>query len=315
MKKAWLGHLAGIISSFLMGFSWYATKCIGVVSGAAVLDVLSARYIISGLVLFLAWRLGAIRLDYQGKPLRPLIQLSLLMPVLYNILEYSALNYINSAEIGMLCSLATVVSPLLGYFLLREPVPKREGLFMLVAVSGVLFINVFEFDPHSSTNIGRLMMLGCVLCASFNRILSRQASKRFTSMEITAVMMWSSAAVLTALSLGRHLIQGDLVQYGKFLSNSKIYPYLLYLSLGCSLLGFLLNNLAISNLPLTRSSILVTISTVVAVVSGAVLLDEPLVWYDYLGCAFIVAGVIGCNLSRKTPTVCKISNGADSGMT
>lgn len=299
IRRPWLGYLAGCLSALIMGLSWYATKRIGQIhEGAYVLDILSLRYLISGGVYFLAWRTGAIRLNYRGKSIWPLIRLSLLMPILYNILEYSALSYISSAEIGMLCSLSTVVASLLGYFMLGEPISAREGGFMALAVSGVILTNVMEFDPYSSSNLGRLMMLGCVLCSSLNRIEARRADRTFTSAEITGIMMWSSAAVMTVLSLGRHLIRGDLEQYRSLAADSGIYGYLFFLSVGCSLFGFLLSNVAISNLSMTHSSVLITLSTVVAVVSGAVLLREPLAWYDFLGCGVIMAGVIGCNLSK-----------------
>lgn len=299
MKRLWLGYLAGILSALIMGLSWYATKRIGQIhDGAFVLDILSIRYLISGGLYLLAWKSGAIHLDYGGKSIRPLIELSLLMPVMYNTLEYSALNYISSAEIGMLCSLSTVVASLLGYALLREPISRWECVFMIVAVSGVVLTNAVDFDPHSSSNIGRLMMLGCVLVSSINRIKSRKAASTFTSVEITGVMMWVSAAVMTVLALGRHLLLGDMERYAALATDTRIYGYLLFLSVGCSLFGFLLNNVAIANLSMVRSSVLITLSTVVAVVSGALLLREPLEWYDYLGCAIIMTGVIGCNVIK-----------------
>lgn len=298
MGNRWIGYFAGIGSAVIMGFSWYATKRIGQLCGASVFDILCVRYIISGSVFLCGWKLRMIHLDYRGKAIRPLLLLSLLMPVIYNILEYSALSYITSAEIGMLCSLSTVVAPLLGWLLLKERVSAREGAFMVIAIAGVVLTNLFEFDLHSSSNIGRLLMCGCVLCSSFNRVLSRRASSAFTSTEITAVMMWESALVMTLLAVGSHLWSGTLEEFGYFLRNTQVYGYLLFLSLGCSLLGFLLNNVSIANLPMSRSSVLATISTIVAVISGAVLLREPLEWYDYLGCGIIVLGVTGCNISK-----------------
>ncbi|MCD8077347.1 MAG: DMT family transporter [Lachnospiraceae bacterium] len=298
MKKEWLGYLAGIGSSVIMGLSWYATKRIGQIHEVSVLDILSVRYLISGFLFLLLWRIGRIHLDYRGKKLRPLLELSLLMPILYNMMEYKALDYISSAEIGMLCSLSTVVASLLGYMILGERISAAESLFMLMAVAGVIFVNAFDFIPGDDSNKGRLLMCGCVLCASVNRLKARRASLSFTSTEITAVMIWSSAVVLTALNLINHLRLGNGGDFILFVSDRRVYGYLLFLSLGCSLLGFLLNNVAIANLPMARSSVLGAIATVVAVASGAVLLREPLAWHDFVGCGLIVAGVSGCNLAK-----------------
>lgn len=298
MKKTVIGYLAGISSAAIMGLSWYATKRIDQISGAFIIDILATRYLISGGIILLLWAAGGIRLHYEQKDIVPLLGLSILMPILYNIFEYTALDYISSAEIGMLCSLSTVVASLLGYFVLKEPIGRAEGAFMTLAVIGVIFINIFDFDIHASSNIGRLLMLGCVFGSSVNRILSRGVSTRRTAMEITAVMMWSSAIVFSAISLTRHLVRNSLKEYVAFIKEPRIYGYLIFLALGCSLLGFLLNNVAIANLPMTRSSVLITLATIVAVGSGAILLREPLAWYDYVGCAIILAGVTGCNITK-----------------
>ena len=153
MKKATVGFLAGTGSAVIMGLSWYATKRISQISGAFIIDVLATRYLISGGVLLLLWVFGKIRLHFEKKDIVPLLGLSLLMPVLYNILEYTAISYISTAEIGMLCSLSTVVASLMGYLILKEPVGKAEAAFMILAVSGVIFTNVFDFDVHDSSNI------------------------------------------------------------------------------------------------------------------------------------------------------------------
>ena len=301
MKKVTVGFLAGTGSAVIMGLSWYATKRISQISGAFIIDVLATRYLISGGVLLLLWVFGKIRLHFEKKDIVPLLGLSLLMPVLYNILEYTAISYISTAEIGMLCSLSTVVASLMGYLILKEPVGKTEAAFMVLAVSGVIFTNVFDFDVHDSSNIGRLLMLGCVLASSLNRILSRKLSSYKTVTEITAIMMWSAAVAFSGIAFGRHLLEGSMNEYVDFIREPRVYGYLIFLSIGCSLLGFWLNNVAIANLAMTQSSVLITISTIVAVVSGAILLQEPLKWYDYVGCFIILTGVTGCNITKSDP--------------
>ena len=226
MKKATVGFLAGTGSAVIMGLSWYATKRISQISGAFIIDVLATRYLISGGVLLLLWVFGKIRLHFEKKDIVPLLGLSLLMPVLYNILEYTAISYISTAEIGMLCSLSTVVASLMGYLILKEPVGKAEAAFMVLAVSGVIFTNVFDFDVHDSSNIGRLLMLGCVLASSLNRILSRKLSSYKTVTEITAIMMWSAAVAFSGIAFGRHLLEGSMNEYVDFIRERIWIPHL-----------------------------------------------------------------------------------------
>lgn len=298
MNQKIIGYASGILSAVFMGLSWYATKRITQITGAHVFDILSTRYIISLTILFLLWRTGVIRLNYKGKNVLPLVEISLLVPIAYNILEYSALNYISSAEIGMLCSLMTIAAPVLGFIWLKERITFGQVIFMIVAMSGVVFLNAFDFDPADSSNIGRLLMLGCVVVSSVDQVLIRRSSFDFSPIEITTVMMLVSTVVMVPLAVGRHLMLGTMGEYIGFLGTPSIYGYLLFLSFGPSILGYYLGSTCLRLTSVLTSSVLNTFITITAVVSGAFLLHEPLEWYDYTGCVIVVAGVIGCNVVK-----------------
>jgi len=57
--------------------------------------------------------------------------------------------------------------------------------------------------------------------------------------------------------------------------------------------GFFLVNFALSKVPAHVSSIYSNLSTIVALIAGAVLLSERLYYYHYIGGLMIIVGVYG----------------------
>lgn len=49
----------------------------------------------------------------------------------------------------------------------------------------------------------------------------------------------------------------------------------------------------------SKMSAFANLSTVVSIASGAIFLQETVIWYHLLGSVLIIAGVIGSNVSRK----------------
>lgn len=301
-KGKWIGYLSGVGCGIIFGFSWFSMKKILLLSSASVVDVLSIRYLICSLLVLCLILTGKrkISFKYSKKEIGLLFLIGLLQPTMYNILEFSALNYISSSETAILCSLTPLVATVLGAIVLGETTSKKQIFFVFLSMAGVCIINFFDFAPNSSAGIGRAMVVACVLCGAVSRVASRRAHKIFSSFEITSIMMFIPTCVFLSISIITHLLDNSLSEYFALLGNSSIYVYILFLSVGCGFLGFYLNNVCINHLPIAQSSVLALVSTIVAILGGVFLLDENMRWYDILGCTIIIIGITGCNLSRVT---------------
>ena len=297
-RPLWLGYVCAYGAAVIFGLSWFATKQISLIADAHVFDILSIRYLLISVLILLMAGFRVIRIHLKGKQIGKLLLLSTTMPLMYNLCEYSALMYISSAEVGMISAFSTVTGALMGYFFLKEKVSAKEWIFIVVATVGVIVVNFADFDPSSESNIGRLFMLGAIACMSINWLLVRRIRTDFSPIEITSVQMVFCGVFFTAIAFVRHAIVGGTEEYFALARNTGAWPWLLFLAFVVSWLAFLLVNIGMSILPLRKTSIAITISTLVAVVSGALILREAITLQQYIGCAVILLVITGAALSK-----------------
>ncbi|MBR2511820.1 MAG: DMT family transporter, partial [Firmicutes bacterium] len=74
---------------------------------------------------------------------------------------------------------------------------------------------------------------------------------------------------------------------------------MIYQGLGSSVMAFFLTNLAISMIGVNRNASFIGISTVVSILSGALILGEPFTTYQIIGAAVIIAGVYVANIKLE----------------
>ena len=83
-------------------------------------------------------------------------------------------------------------------------------------------------------------------------------------------------------------------------SSPELMKAVLYEGLGCSIGAFFMNNVAIANIGVNRTSSFVGLSTVVTILSGVLFLRETFTVVQIIGAVVIVAGVYIANASAGT---------------
>lgn len=297
-KKDLKAFGASLAATTLFGLSFLFLKVALGANGGRVFDLLSYRFILAALIVLGLWKARVIRLDYALKGIKPLLPLCLLNPVLYFILETLGVNRVASSEAGMMLSILPVSTTIFGIVFLKERVTARQILFALVSISGIVLINIYGYVPGASSNLGRFLLLLCVLTASSYGTYSRKLSVRYTPIERTAAMILTGSVFFTGLALLANLRDGSMGVYFANLGNPRVVLPVFYLSIGCSIGAFGLSNYAITHLPISRNAVMGNFSPVVSITAGTLILQEPLYWYHILGSSIILCGVIGTTLLR-----------------
>jgi drug/metabolite transporter (DMT)-like permease len=112
-------------------------------------------------------------------------------------------------------------------------------------------------------------------------------------------MMMFGAVIFNLLYLTELSFDGNLMGYFSNLNHIELILPILYLGTVASIGGFFLVNFALSKAPAHITSIYSNLSTIVAVIAGALLLNEPLQYYHLIGSLMIVSGVYGTVSFRK----------------
>lgn len=306
MKKA---HIAGVLFSTIFGFTFMFSK-IALVELSPI-GLIAYRFLIAFAAFELLRLFKVIKIRYQKKNVLPIFMVALFQPILYFLFETFGVSLTQSGEAGMMIALIPIVVTILSSIILKERPSLSQVFFILLSVGGIIFIQVMKSDQGIDGNIfGFLLLLGAVLAAALFNIASRKASQSWKPYELTYYMMMSGAIVFQVIYLIELSINGNLEQYFSLMITPNVIIPLLYLGLVASIGGFFFVNYALSKLPAHVSSIYTNLSTIVAIVAGALILKEELYYYHYIGSAMIIVGVYGTVImnQRKRHIIYPLSN-------
>lgn len=294
-----IGYISGILSTAIMGFSFYFSKLALNELNNKVFDLLSYRFLVSALGILFLWKFKFIKLKFRDKNIKLLLIMCFVQPVAYFIAEATGLSMVASSEAGLIMALLPVVIVAMGMVFLGERVSLKQTTFIIISIGGALFINIMGYTPGHSSNIGRIILLLAVIIGATYSILMRKLSEEFTPMERTTAMMLVGAFMFSLIAAIENIYNGTFNEYIIGFFNIKLLIPLLFLGLGSSLIAMYLMNTAYTYLEVTKMSIVTNIITVVSIFAGVILLKERFYWYHILGTVLILAGCIGSSLDKK----------------
>ncbi len=288
-----LPHLAGIMFALIFGLTFMFSKTV-LEEGISPIGLISYRYLLAFLTFELIRRLNIVKISFQKADIKILLTVGLLQPVAYFLFETYGLARTTSAEAGMMIALIPIFATIFSSVLLKEKPTKIQVFFILLSVSGVIFIQAMNATGGIEVQTtGLLLLFMAVISAALFNIASRSASKSLSAKEITYFMMFMGAIVFNSLYVTTLIINGSLSRYVSNLGNLSLILPIMYLGIIASIGGFFLINYALSKLEAHVISIYANIATIVAVIAGALYLQESIESYHYLGALMIVSGVYG----------------------
>lgn len=285
-------HIAGVIYATIFGFTFMFSKV--ALTYVIPIGLIAYRFLIAILVLEILRWFKVIHIRFEKKHIKDLFLVALFQPILYFIFETFGIKLTTSGEAGMMIALIPIFVTILSSIILKEAPKKIQIFFILLSVSGVLFIQVMKSSSGLDVNLwGLLLLLGAVISAALFNIASRNASKTLKPYEITYFMMLGGAIVFNTMYLIQWAFESRITDYVMNLSHIELLVPILYLGVIASIGGFFLVNFALSKIPAHVSSIYANLSTIVAIIAGAWLLQEKLYYYHFIGALMIIIGVYG----------------------
>ncbi|MCK7487572.1 MAG: DMT family transporter [Bacillus subtilis] len=264
------------------------------------LGLISTRFFIAFLAFEALRRFGVVNIRFERSHWKSWLPVALFQPILYFLFETYGLARTSSGEAGMMIAMIPIfVSLLSGMFLMEKPLPIQY-FFIALSVGGILFIqSMKQSTGEGSSLLGFSLLFGAVIAAALFNIASRKASQQMKPYETTYFMMLSGALFFTVLYLGELMITNGFETALPNLLRVEFLGPIMYLGIIASIGGFFLVNFALSRLPAHVSSIYSNLSTIVAIIAGALLLDETLAYYHWIGSAMIIIGVYGTVLLNR----------------
>ena len=296
-KKALLtGCVCAAGAEILHGMSYAFTK--QSTNTAGVFFILGWRFLIAAAVMTVCIAAGLIKVRFRGKPLKPLLQVILLCPCVYFLGETLGISRTTSTECGIFVASIPVISLVASAVLLKNRPSGIQVAGIVTTLVGMVTC-VTAVGMTSSLSVpGYIFLSVAVLSYSLYFICVEKASA-YTSAELAYAMQISGAALFTALALIEALHDGNV---GTLVSLPfRDRPFLiavLYLGIGCSVFAFWLSNAAIEKLGVNRAASFIGVATLVSVLTGTLMLREPLTPVQIVGAVLIVLGVYMANAGR-----------------
>ena len=285
-------HIVGILYATIFGFTFMFSKV--ALEYVRPIGLIAYRFLIAFVALEILRQFKVFKISVNRSKILPLLLVAILQPVLYFIFETYGILKTTSGEAGMMIALIPIFVTLLSAMIIKEKPRLIQFLFIILSVSGVIFIQIMKSSSGLTFELaGFLLLLAAVISAALFNIASRSASKTIRPYELTYFMMLIGALVFNVIYLIQLAMEGSTLKFITNLYHVELLIPILYLGIIASIGGFFLVNFALSRVPAHVSSIYANLSTIVAILAGTFILKEKLFYYHYIGGLMIIIGVYG----------------------
>jgi drug/metabolite transporter (DMT)-like permease len=288
-----LGFAAATVSAVLFSAKAILAK-LQYRYGIDALDVVALRMVFAApLFGALAWReahRGAVPLSRRD--FAQIVVLGLLGYYLASLLDFWGLEYVPVSLERLILFLGPTFVLLIGLFVFRRPVTRRQWLAMAVSYAGIVLVLVENLRIEGAhIAFGGGLILGAAISYSIYLALSGEIVQRIGALRLVAYAMSVSvlAVLLHYLALRSPV---PLLQ-----QPWQVYAYAAANALFCTFLPVALTMAAVVRIGSGLTSQMSVLGPVSLVFLGAWILGEPITPLQLAGTAVVIAGVVV--LSRK----------------
>lgn len=275
------------LGNIIWGFSFLFTK-IGLAMAPDPNVMLAHRFILATLVMVILTLTGRGKISLKGKNWKPLVLL-LLMQTLYYVFETYGVLHTNTTIAGLVLAVVPVVTIGTGALFLREYPTRRQALFCILPVAGVIIMTVTGQELGVAKPLGILFLLLTMLVSALFKTVNRRASQEFSPFERTFMVLANSAAVFSVMGMAS--VDWNIGAFVAPLLHGKYLISILCLSLLCSIAANMLVNYASARMSVFKVSSFGALSTLCSVLVGVIFLREPMNLALFLGAVLILVGI------------------------
>lgn len=291
LKKA---YFAGIIFSFLVGFSFLGIKVC--TRDADPIQILTIRYDFAMLAVLMLLLFRVRHLSPERRSVRDLL-IAGGTYVGFMVFQTIGLYSCTSVESAILFAIVPVMVNLIARPVLKERSTRLQIFFMILSVAALILMICMGAARVSFSVFGFIMLLLASVSMACSNVAMRLVRNRFSPYQITFTICLMGCLLFNVISWIRCARYGNLQWYTAPLHSGSFLLATAYLGIGCILLSAQLMAYMQSRLPATNASIFGNVSTVISVLAGVLFLHEPLRWYHLLCGTLVVGGAVGINLT------------------
>lgn len=208
---------------------------------------------------------------------------------LFTLFLLYGLKFTNPADAGIITATTPACMGLLGWLILRDRPTIKSGLGIVFSVAGVMAINAAlpQNTPASlQGSIGNLLVLAAVFFEALFLLISKSIREPLSPLATATII--SIFGTIWFLPAGIwELLHSDLAAVS-FLGWATVVYYGVFVTV----LAYLFWFAGIQRVAASTAGVFTAIMPVSAVLLSALVLDAPVGWRQWLGCSFVLAGIV-----------------------
>lgn len=249
---------------------------------------LSLRFLFAFLIVNIIMLIKKEHISLKGKKIVPLIFLAIAEPMNFFFESYGIL-YSNTSFSGAVIALAPIFSTVLAIVFLKEYPTKRQAIFCVFPVVGIIIMILAGQSLGVVRPIGVVLLLCSAMSSALYKTANRKSSEEFTPFERTYVVILSACVVFTGTAI--FSAKGNLMEWVTPFRSVTFTVSLLLQVLLSSICANMLVNHATKQLSVVKVASFSALTTLTSMFAGVLILHEPTCWEWTVGIILIVVGI------------------------
>ncbi|MFY9237754.1 MAG: DMT family transporter [Roseovarius sp.] len=261
-----------------------------IVASAPPISALALRFLISGLLGVVIAKLLGQTWRLTSQQWRATIIFGICQNTLYLGLNFVAMQTIEASLAAIIASTMPLLVALAGWIFFRERLPRMATFGLIGGFAGVVIIMGSRLSGGVDIQALGLCIIG-VLALTVATLTMRGASSKGNFLMVVGLQMLIGSAILSVVAVSTETI---VIVWSWQLIAAFIYTILVP-GLAATLVWFLL----VERIGATRAATFHFLNPFLGVAIAAIILSEPLQFYDVIGVAVIMGGILAVQLSKK----------------
>lgn len=288
-------YAALVGTTLVFGLSFVGTKY--ALRGFEPLLLAASRFALAGLILAVAWRAFGTREHATRAELARVALLGFVSLTVYFAFENSGIKRTSASQAAIIMAAVPIFVVVLNVFTLRERNTARQWIGVAISFAGIVVLVGAGGRADGGSLLGDLLLLVACVAAATYALMARRLLVSRSPLFVTAFQNVFGALFMLPLAL----VEAALV--GVRRPTLGAFGALAYLTVFCSVAGYLLLNYALSHVEASKASVFLNLIPVVGVAGAFVALGERFTLAQAAASVVVVAGVWLTNSGRPRAEV------------
>lgn len=261
------------------------------------------RFFFAVVIMTLLFKVGGFGRDENGELFRlekkhiPVFIFTGIVGMIgYHLLFFTSLKYTTAINSSMINAMNPIMTTIFAGILLKSRFSKMQIFGIIMSFVGVV-LTITGADVGVLTeltfNKGDIVMVGAMLCWAVYGVFSKMKGAGIPAFWLTYYSFVSCMVFVSPLVLAE--------KPWTFIGNipASAWISVLYMSIFASVIGYMMQQVAIKVIGPSRTSIFINLVPVFSMILAVLILGETLEPVKLLTAALIIAGVCICQLSAN----------------